>query len=174
MKADARLISSPTFDFNTFLGLASNMLGYSLSQSSDASHKKLSDTEKFLSCLAALRDPNAPAGLPSGLLSHASFSALVAAEEEDMLDILQCCSGMSFIQVETETCHVRLAVITGTLAQWKEAIKMGNAPVVVPSARACFNKLYSLFELASLNIWTDSQPQSDRDQTFYLEDRRNR
>ena len=89
MQPDAVLIQEPAVDFTTFLGLSHQMLGYSPARAADASPRELTDAERFLSCLAALRDPEAPAGLTANLLAHVSFSVLVAADERDLLDILE-------------------------------------------------------------------------------------
>ena len=59
MTPDAVLIQEPRIDFTTFLGLSHKMLGYSPAAAADASRRELTDAERFLSCLAALKDPDA-------------------------------------------------------------------------------------------------------------------
>jgi len=168
MNPEAILISAPSVDFRTFLGLSHKVLGRSPATSSDACRRELSDAEKFLSCLAALRDPLAAAGLPPHLLAHVSFSALIGADDRDMFDILQCCAGLPFVTAETTVRGVRIVVVTGTLAQWRDAVASGCGKGVTPSVRHCFNKLYGLFTASGLNVWGDYQTRQASDQTFLL------
>ena len=119
------LISAPAIDFRTFIGLSHKVLGRSPAAPSDACRRELSDAERFLSCLAAMRDERAPVGLSPHLLQHVSFSAFIGADERDMLEILQLCAGMPFVAVETIVRGVQAAVVTGTLDQWKDAVVSG-------------------------------------------------
>ena len=111
--------------------------------------------------------------LPPRLLSHVSFSAFIGADERDMLDILQCCAGMPFVTAETTCAACRSAVVTGTLAQWRDAVASGCPKTVSLPCAHCFNKLYGLFTAAGLNVWGDFQARQAPDQTFLLlEDKR--
>jgi len=167
----AILISQPLIDFGTFIGLSHKMLGRSPASASDACRRELSDAERFLSCLAAMRDDKAPVGFLPSVLAHVSFSVLVAADERDMLEILQL-ANMPFVTAETLARGVLAAVITGTLGQWRDAVKSGSSPTAEPAVRYCFNKIYGLFNATGLNVWGDFRPREAPDQTFYLEDKR--
>ena len=70
MQPDAVLIQEPAVDFTTFLGLSHQMLGYSPARAADACPSELTDVERFLSCLAAMRDPDAPASLTPNVWHH--------------------------------------------------------------------------------------------------------
>jgi hypothetical protein len=91
-----------------------------------------------------------------------------------MLDILQCAAGMPFVINDTISRGIQVAVITGTLAQWRDAVKSGSSPGVEVPVRQCFNKIHFLFESAGLKVWSDCRERPAPDQTFYLEDKRNR
>jgi len=175
MNPDAVLVQVPSVDFRTFIGLTHKVMGRSPAAAADASRRELSDAEKFLSCLASLRDAKAGTGLPPHLLSHVSFSAFIGADDRDMLDILQCCAGMPFVVTETTVRGVQIAVVTGTLAQWRDAVVSGCSKTTECPVRHCFNKLYGLFTAAGLNVWGDFQTRPAPDQTFLLlEDKRGR
>jgi hypothetical protein len=174
MKPNAVLINKPCIDFKTFLGLSYEATGRRLASKADASTRDLSDAERFISCLAAIRDPKAAAVFVPSLLTHVSFSLFLAADEGDMIDILQASAGMPFVMAETIANNVKIAVITGTLAQWRDAVTSGSTPSVLMPVRQCFNKIYALFEAAGLDVWTGFRAKSAPDQTFYLEDKRNR
>lgn len=167
------MVQVPSIDFNTFIGLTHRTLGRNLAESVDASRRNLADAERFLSCLAAIRDERAPAGLPPRLLTHVSFSALIGADDRDMQDILQCCAGMPFIATETIIRGTQVAVVTGTLAQWRDAVVSGCVAGIAPTVRHCFNKLYGLFCSVGLKVWGEFHTHQTPDKTFLLlEDKR--
>lgn len=155
MQALAVLIQRPNIDFSTFLATCFEMFGYSPSSASDANHRQLSDTERFLSCLSAMKDQNAPVSLPPHLLSHVSFSVLIATDERDILDVVECCSTMSCTTAETVSRGIQAAVLTGTLLQWRTAVLSGCSSGVEPSVRYLFNKILGIFEANNLAVWTD-------------------
>jgi hypothetical protein len=171
---DALLIQTPAIDFGTFLGVGQQALGYSPAAAADASPLERSDAERFLTCLAALRDRQASANLSPHLLAHVSFSVLVAADDRDMLDILQISAGMPFVVTDTLVRGVQLSVITGTLAQWQNAVKSGCARQSELNVRAFYNRVMALFETAGLNVWKDVESRPLQDRTFCLEDKRKR
>ncbi len=148
------LLTTPSVNTHDFLGTCKEALGYSVSREAASSERDLSEAETFLSYLAALRDEKPRVGSAPNpkLLSHVSFSMLVIADERDMRDILECCSGMSFVTADTLACGVLLAVITGTLAQWRDAVAAGCVQEAEPSVRAGFKKIYSLNRGMYLNL----------------------
>ena len=172
MQFDAVLIQRPAIDFPTFLGLSHKMFGHSPAAAADRNRRQLHDAERFLSCLASLQDPNALVGLSPHLLAHVSFSVLLATNERDLLDVLGYCSGMPFVAADTVARGFQAAVITGTLAQWRDAVISGCQADVEGSVRALFNKILSIFEAANLNVWTDCTRKPSKDNTLLLEDKR--
>lgn len=169
MTPDCILIQQPAVDFATFLGISRDALGYSPAAASDASARQQSDAERFLSCLAAMQDEKAPAGFLPSLMSHVSFSALIVADERDALDIFQASGGMPFVVTETVRRGVLIAVMTGTLAQWRDAVKTGSHSSQEQNTRACYSKLLLLFEQARLNVWPDFVRKTTPDRLLYLE-----
>ncbi len=172
MQADAVLIQQPSIDFTKFLGLSHKMFGYSPAKSADSSRRQLSDSERFLSCLAALYDQQAPVSLPPHLLSHVSFSVLLIASDRDLLDALQYCAGMPFVAADTIARGVQAAVVTGTLAQWRDAVISGCQAKVEPTVRILFNKILGIFESNNLRVWNDCTRKQSTDNTLLLEDMR--
>jgi hypothetical protein len=168
MLPQALLITTPAVDFGAFLGVSQQALGYSPSQVVDASPLQCSETERFLSCLACLTNQSAGVGLSPHLLTHLSFSLLVVADDRDLLDILQI-TGMPFVVTDTISRGVQLAVVTGTLSQWRDAVKSGSARGLEYNVRTLFNRVMSLFEAVGLNVWHDFEAYTMPDKTFYLE-----
>lgn len=173
MQPEVVLIQRPAIDFATFLGLSHKATGVNLASAADASARKIQDPERFLSCLARMGGEKASALVPN-VLAHVSFSAFIAADEYDLLDILACTSGMPFAIAETVARGVLIAVLTGTINQWRDAVKSGTAPSSRPGQRACFSKVLSLFEREGLaHVWNDFSKREAPDRIgFYLEDKR--
>ena len=112
------LIQVPTPDFNKLLTVSQQALGYNAAEAVDSNPVIRSEAERFISCLAAMQDQHAQPGFAAHLLNHVAFSVLVAADERDMLAIVET-GQMPFVTVDTCARGVQLAVMSGTLAQWK-------------------------------------------------------
>ena len=169
MTPECVLIQRPDVDFGAFLSLSRDALGYSPADASDGTARELSDAERFLSCLAAMRDEKAPVRLAPALLNHVSFSVMIVADERDALDIFQA-AGMPFVVVETVRRGILLAVMTGTLAQWRDAVMHGTSLDQEINVRACYCKLMVLFEQAGLgHVWDRYTRKASPDRLFYLE-----
>jgi len=161
-------IAQPSVDFPVLLQICDEVLGHKVTCAIDNTEKNLSDAERFLSILAAMRDANAPAGFPSNLLMHVSFSVLTVADGSDMMDILESCSGMAFTHVETKLRTVLIVVITGTVQQWRDAIVIGTNHVQM-TVRAGFNQMHDLFVQAGLvSVWNDYEQKPQEDGTYLL------
>lgn len=119
-----------------------------------------------------MRDEHAPAGLTPNLLCHVSFSVLIAAEERDLMDIIQAASSMPLVVTETRARGIMAAVVTGTLAQWRDAVVAGATQDAEHNVRACFCQIKNLFESVGLSVWRDFNIKPSNDQLFYLEDKR--
>ena len=75
---------------------------------------------------------------------------------------------MPFVTAETTVRGVTAAVVTGTLAQWRDAVAAGSVREAEPSVRAGFNKVYGLFCGAGLNVWGDYRAREAPDRTLSL------
>jgi len=173
MKPEAIIIHRPSIDFSVFLGVALKVLGHSLASAADASTKQLTDADRFLSCLATMRNSNVPVGLNPKLLPHVTYSILIVASEPDILDIMECSGGMPFVTAETVARGAMMAVMTGTLAEWKAAVLAGSTSEMESTVRLAYNTIHGLFRSEGLNLWMDFRQRQATDQvTFLLEDKR--
>jgi hypothetical protein len=171
MKFEAVLISQPSVDFSTFLGVAHSALGYSPAASADASGREMSDSERFLSCLAAIRDREAVAGMVPGLLGFVSFSVLMIGQSSDLLAILSA-PELSFIAGQTLADDIHLAVCNGTLSAWREAVRHGASATAPKRVRTAMLRIKSLFDRAGLGAaWSDMVEKQTMTGAF-LEDKR--
>jgi hypothetical protein len=165
------LITQPSVDFQTLLAVSHQALGYSIAKSSDESRREQHPAERFLSCLDSLRDQHAPAGLTPDLLTHVSFSVLIIADEFDTLDILQCAAGLPFVSTPTQARGAQLTLVSGTLAQWRDAVVSGTRKSGAVQIVYC--QIMSHFEAFNLNPWSDFNKKWSGDRRlFLLEDKR--
>lgn len=161
-------ISQPAVAFPVLLQACDEVLGHKVTHGVDNTAKKLSDAERFLSILAAIRDAEAEVGFPPNLLTHVSFSVLTVADQADMMDVLESCSGMPFTHAETKMRGALVAVITGTVQQWRDAIVTGTNHIQ-PSIRAGFNQIHDLFVQVGLSaVWKDYEQKPNDDGTYLL------
>lgn len=156
-------VAQPAVAFQVLLQACAEALGHSVTDAVDSTPKILSDSERFLSILAAMKDEQAQTGFPPNLLTHVSFSVLTIAPDVDMIDILECCSGMSFMTAETTARGVMISVTTGTVQQWRDAIVAGTNHQQ-PIIRKCFNDIHNLFvEVGLAAVWNkyEQKPRDD-------------
>ena len=170
------LVTTPAVNFRDFLVASADALGYSPASAADASRRELSEPQKFLCCLDAFRDRDARVGPTPNpkFLSHLSFTVYVVAEERDMLDILECCSGISFVTADTLVTRVLAAMITGTLAQWRDAVVAGLVREAQPTVRVGFHRIHGLFYGMNLNVWSDYDIREAGEDIFFMESKRHR
>lgn len=161
-------ISQPSVEFGVLLQACDEILGHKVTHGVDSTSKRLSDSERFLSILSAMRDAEARVGFPPNLLTHVSFSVLTVASDVDMMDILEACSGMAFTHAETKMRGILVSVITGTMQQWRDAIVTGTQHSQA-TIRAGFNQLHDLFVQVGLgSIWNDYEQKPQDDGTYLL------
>jgi hypothetical protein len=170
MSGDALLITTPAVDFDRFLTDGHKMTGRSLATSADSTRRQISDTEKFLSCLAVLNGDTG-VGFPPRLLAHVSFSMLVWGDDRDLLDVFQLC-GMPFVMTDTIARGIQAGVITGTLSEWRDAVASGLRQSIEPAVRHIFGQMLIRFEQSGLSaVWADFSKKASPI-GFYLEDKR--
>ncbi len=166
MPVEAVLITGPAIDFGTLLSLTHNAMGYSLAEAADSSARKMVETEKYLSCLAAFKEENSE--ITPNLLIHAYFAVLVMAEERDLLDILEY-ANMPFVRGDTMAPGVKISLLTGNLAQWRDAVAAATSEIVPPTVRTCFTKILLLFDRAGLSaVWSNFDRTTAPDRSGFL------
>jgi hypothetical protein len=159
MVPQSTLVTAPSVQFGTLISICEQAMDRSVCKGVDNTSKHLSDAEKFLSILASLKDITSPVGLPPNRLTLVSFSVLTIASDLDMLDILEACSGMPFIQTETSMRGMNLSIISGTLHQWRDAVVSGSHSKQ-PNVRLGFNQMHNLFVGVGLGqVWNKYEQQ---------------
>lgn len=173
MNPGVAIIITPKLDLNTLLPLGRELLGYALAKAADGA--TLSEIAHQLACISAFKDeytpPTVRAAIPYLNLFHVGF--FVAADERDMVEILET-AGMPFTLKETLARGIDAAIISGSLAQWRDAVKLACHPKTQLSrgARYAFNVVYKILCKEGLKeIFNDLQVSEQQDHTFLLEER---
>jgi hypothetical protein len=154
------------------LPLMRQALGRSISSAADKAN--FDPPLHHMACIASLKEPDlkptAASIKPYLNLFHAGF--VVAADERDFSEILEV-AGMPSVLVDTLQRDTKCAFITGTVAQWRDALLRGGVSTVSSSTRHIYNDIYREFSrlgLATAMELTVSQERPDR--TFLIEYKR--
>jgi hypothetical protein len=171
MNPGVALIIKPKLDLAILLPLARQLLGYSLAKTADGTTIPLSDLAHQLACIAAFKDEKAPATVRYARPYLGLFTAgfIVAADERDMLEILEAARGMESVVTETIQRGVSATIISGTLDQWQRAIKLACQTSASLAVRQAYNAMYRQFVDEGLRSMFDNLRTSDQsDNTFLL------
>jgi len=176
MNPGVALVLTSKLDLSQFLPLSRDMLGYSPAKNADGAPIPLQELPHQLACIATFKDEQVSPTVQAATLElnmlHAGF--LVAADERDMVEILEV-AAMPFTFTLTSARGIDAVVISGSLAQWRDAVKAGCSAKANLSRGAlyAFNSIYKILCQRGLKgMFDDLQATAQRDQTFLLEDRR--
>jgi hypothetical protein len=167
------LISKPSIELPTFLSLCEEVLGYSPARSADRAG--LTGAPHLLACLTAFKDQDATPTVKGGrdVYNLIHFTFVVAADETDMAPILEAMNGMPFALTETRIRGVQVALVTGSLLEWKQAILRGCRQDQPEFIRVCFDKIYLQFQhLGLADAFGRLTKKAQNNGVFYLEDQR--
>jgi len=173
MRPGVALITKTCLDLNTLLPLARKMLGYSPAKAADGATVPLPELVHQLACVAAFKDQKAPPTIKHATpyLGFFSVGFLVAANERDMVEIIEAVHGMEVAVTETVQTGVQSAILSGTLVQWQRAIKLACHPQALLSCnvRHVFNSTYrALVDIGLRDMFDGVKISEQSDHTFLL------
>ncbi len=176
MNPGVLLAISTSMDLVHFLPAARKVLGYSPAKAADSVAVPLQDTAHQLACLAAFKDEHASTSLRASpyCLKLFQMGFFIVADERDMLEILEVVA-MPFVITESLARGVDAAIISGSLAQWRDAVKMACHPrtQLARGARHAFNSIYKLLcDQGLKEMFNGLKVLEQSDHTFLLEDKR--
>jgi len=176
MRPGVALILTPKLDLSQFLPLSRELLGYSPAKVADGITIPLQELAHQLVCVATFKDEQAKPSVKMATLHFDLFHAgfLIAADERDMVEILEI-TGMPFTLTLTLARGIDAAIISGSLTQWRAAVRVACDPETSLSvgARHAFNSIYKILCKHGLkDLFDDLQVTEQQDHTFLLENRR--
>ena len=143
LKTQVLIIQKPSIDFNSFLSVVSQVLGRNPAEVSDKLSKKMTDSERLVMCFQAMK--NNSFKCQDHFLKHINVSVMLLALEADLLEVMEICSGMPLVSTITLRRDVGLAILTGTVLQWREAVTVGCSKDVSMTVGALFTATYQAF-----------------------------
>jgi hypothetical protein len=167
-------IAVSTVAWQQYIDTAAMLLGHAPSRGVDASPSKLSDFAKYVASLAEFTakkelDPRTVLrGEQSGpQLHHLFFSIMVCEKHATILKIAEA-AGLSVLSASTG--KERAAVISGTLAAWRDAVIIFCDRNASCDLRELFNEVKRMFDRIGLSdIWYKYKHRGLSDDTYYLE-----
>ena len=157
-----KLVMFSAYNTDVYLQIARSVLGHGIATRADA--ESTSDETHNMLCVAGLVD-----GMLDDVeqLYYAAYG--VAADERDMPEIIQV-GGLSHIWVDSTERGVRVAVMSGSLPAWRDAICRGCRPGCGSEVRKVYNKVYIDLTQRSLDsIFEGAVRRPQEDNTFLLE-----
>jgi len=158
-----QLIMFSAFDMETFLPIARQALGHGVSAKADG--QAPCEEVHNMMCVAGLINGEAVD------VDHLYYAAyLVACDERDMPDVLSL-AGMPHISVDSSTRGLRVAIISGSLPDWRNALRKGCSDGCESSVRKVYNRIYNDLTKRRLDgiLGATSRRRQHTDSTFLLE-----
>ncbi len=122
-----------TFDLAAYLPIAREALGHGVSGKADAA--SVCDEIHNMMCTAGLF------GGEAADVDHLYFVAyIIACDERDMPDVLSL-AGMPHISVESQVRGLRVAILSGSLPEWRNALRKGCGRGCGSEVRKVYNRV---------------------------------
>lgn len=173
MEPGVALVLLTKLDSGAFLPLSREILGYSPASAADSLGIPLKELPHSVACIASFKDKDIDPHLKSVSPYFSLFNVgfLIAADERDMTEILEL-TGMAYIRTETLSRGIEAAVISGSLIQWRDAVKLACSlagPRPSHGVRHAFNSVYNiLLNNGMQSLFEGLQVTNLHDRTFLL------
>ncbi len=155
-----------------YLNNAAELLGCSPSRGVDRCTSRLSDLAKYTASLAEFQakeelDPRRTLRRPGPYLRHTFYSILIS---ESPSVILRISEGSDLDVISAQAGKDRVAIVSGTLDKWRNAVIMFCSPDAHKVTRELFNEIKAMFDQLGLaDIFHGYSATSQKDGTFALE-----
>lgn len=173
MVPDLVPIVVPVINWNEFLKVANDALGYSPVRIVDSCPRQLSDPARFVAVAASFQDRNVTNVVESlrdslDLIQHLQFVFCVYSDTETMIQI-RARTDLK-ITVTEAVDGERIAIVSGNLKEWYNATLVCCQQRQPFNLRVLFDRFVLFFEQAGLgDIWWTHKKRSLPDHTFLLE-----
>jgi hypothetical protein len=166
-----RLITVPSIDWENYLKDVAELTGHSPTSSIDRSIIKWKDLAKYLISLGEFKgdlDPNSSLR-NSSLLSHLFFSFLIDTTASTMFKIMEL-TDLSVSAAVRKNPKGRIAVVSGNLKQWKDAVVSALRSKQNPDVLWIFKECHQVFcEMGLTAVWSDYRKIPVTELTYLLE-----
>lgn len=165
-------ISMTSIAWPQYLIAAKQALGHSITTQLDTAGMKTDSLAAFIATIGNIVDPDVkPSALladAGALLRHVSFGFLAAVDTSLLMQVMEQTS-LSITSVTLPNHNTRLAVITGSLEEWRSAIINGCSVLSTYEYRAFLDVCMLHMEKHSLApLWQFYHKETIADKTFIL------
>lgn len=168
MNSAATIISRTELDTSTFLTLANQIVGREINRETDSAKNLASPEARFVSLLTAILNPDAKPSLRESHSDHCSIGVLAVSLADCTEEVTTCLSGMALLVAPTVSRQHTLFVASGTLPQWRLAVRIGLDSLRSPCCREVFNTIRQSFVGKGINLWTEMREHYDKHDCLYL------
>jgi hypothetical protein len=147
------------------------MLGYSPARAADSAGLK--NQQHLIACLAAFRDKHAVPSIKASkdIYDLLHYGCLFAANDIDMLPVLEVLGGMPIAVTDTKIRGVQAAIASGSLREWRTAALRGCRLEQPEFIRRVYDSIYMQFCSVGLTeAFAVKNKKVLSDQTFTLEE----
>jgi hypothetical protein len=166
-----RLIALPSIDWENYLKDVAELTGHSPTSSIDKSRIRWTDLAKYVISLGEFKgrfDPNISFGMPP-LLTHLFFSFLAEASTTTIFKIMEL-TDLAVVSAPRKQPKGRVAVVSGNLKQWKDAIVTALGVKHSSEILWIFKECHQVFcQLGLTSVWHDYRKRPVTKQTYLLE-----
>lgn len=165
-------ITETKIDWNNYLITLQKILQRSVTIQLDKHNMRPDNLAAYIVTLGTVLDsnlkPNEILSEGGSLLQHGSFGFLAILDTELLLEIIQT-SDLHCTSIPSQTKNIRLAILTGTLEQWRTSIINMCSPTADYELRAIFDMCMLHMEKSGLApLWWNYQKHNLSDKTFAL------
>jgi len=161
-------------DWTNYLSVSKRLLGRSPATGVDNCPAQLSSISKYLASLAEFKlgrtsDVQSNLRRPGPWLRHFSLSFMVVSSTTTILFFAETTS-LDVLSAPAAEDEGRVAILSGTLADWRDAVIICCNPDVPKRLRLLFNTIKRAFDQLGLNdIWFEYRAKDLHDDTYCLE-----
>jgi hypothetical protein len=166
-------IAAPNLDWNALIRTAMRVLGRSPTRGLDAAGQQIGDYRAYVVALTDLLypgvTPHYAMKVANEALDHLWFSVMVHGDASELLGIIQ--KADLRIMVCDSSSNLKLAIVSGTLSEWRRAIQnhLAQATTGETEVRRFYGTMIVLFEQLGLGeLWMNYEKNLLPDGTFEL------
>lgn len=166
-------LAVPNLDWNALIQTSVKMLGRSPTRGLDAAEQRIGDYRAYVVALTDLLYPGVvphyAMKVANEALDHLWYSMMVYGDVSELLGIIQK-ADLRIMVCETPS-NLKLAIVSGTLAEWRRAIQnhLANAMTGETEVRRFYGTMIVFFEQLGLGeLWMNFEKNLLPDGTFEL------
>lgn len=169
MNVEVIPLTRQSVNWDDFLKASRIALGRNITSVIDRKKLPLGRSDSFITAMGEMKIAGEDTIQNAGpVLDHIFYSFMIIADMITMFDLMEQ-TPLKVYSVEAKN-GIYLAVVSGTLMQWRESILNGCSKTATYEMRLIMDKcMYHLEKDGLSKIWSDYRKTMMKDKTFFLE-----